>query len=203
MKNLRAWWLGLLISSVCVSGFAQGAPQLPPDPMLEIFEFPTNFTAQFGYSPLAYSNVFSVPVWRANALVLEMTNAEPAFLQDHLVETNGHTICAFPPARLFSLSRRIGPARTPISTGPAPASAHISSDRETGGQVRRNGFFGLSADLYGTNLSFWGMSNGVTTTYVNTAISWSSNPWHALDVEYSPAIPSCMWTDNWRGAAAG
>ncbi len=171
--------------------------------MLEIFEFPTNFTAQFGYSPLAYSNVFSVPVWRANALVLEMTNAEPAFLQYNLVETNGHTnLCLSTGTIILFVAPDWASADTnQYGTGPGQRAYFLGSgDWRTGSP---NGFFGLSADLYGTNLSFWGMSNGVTTTYVNTAISWSSNAWHALDVEYSPSNSFLYVDGQLAGSGSG
>ena len=156
--------------------------------MLEIFNFPTNFSAQFGAVPLAYSNIFSMPVWRANALVLEMTNAEPAFLQYNLVETNGRINLSFSTGTiiLFVAPDWASADTYQYGTGPGQRAYFLAAgDWRTGSP---NGFFGLSADLHGTNLSFWGMSNGVTTTYVNTAISWSSNVWHALDVESNRLI---------------
>ncbi len=188
MKNLGVRWLGLLISFLSVSGFGQsGPPPLPPDPLLQIFNFPTNFAAQFGTFPLAYSNIFSVPVWRGNALVFEMTNAEPAFLQYNLVQTNGVANLCFSTGTiiLFVAPDWASADTNQYGTGPGQRAYFVAAgDWRTGSP---NGFFGLSADLHGTNLSFWGMSNGVTTTYVNTAISWSSNAWHALEVEYSPS----------------
>jgi len=188
MKNLIVRWLGLLISFLCVSGFGQsGPPALPPDPLLQIFNFPTNFVAPFGAVPLAYTNIFSVPVWRGNALVLEMTNAEPAFLHYNLVETNGNTNLSFTTGTiiLFVAPDWASADTNQYGNGPGQRAYFVAAgDWRTGSP---NGFFGLSTDPYGTNLSFWGMSNGVTTTYVNTAISWSSNAWHALEVEYSPS----------------
>src|ERR1039458_8413181 len=201
MKNLGERWLGLFIFFLCVSGLGQsGPPALPPDPLLDLFEFPTNFSAQFGYSPLAYTNIFSVPVWRGDALVLEMTNTEPAFLRYNMVETNGHTNLSFSTGTIIlSVAPDWASADTnQYGTGPGQRAYFVAAgDWRTGSP---NGFFGLSADLYGTTPVFWGMSNGVATTYVNTAISWSSNAWHALDVEYSPSN-SFLYVDGQLAAS--
>ncbi len=204
MKTVKLKAIGTLLaaffSTILHTSAQSGPPALPPDPLLDLFEFPTNFAAQFGYSPLAYTNIFSVPVWRGDALVLEMTNAEPAFLQYNLVETNGNTNLSFSTGTiiLFVAPDWASADTNQYGTGPGQTAYFLGAgDWRTGSP---NGFFGLSADPYGTNLVLWGMSNGVATNYVNAAISWSSNAWHALDVEYSPSN-SFLYVDGQLAAS--
>ena len=192
--------LAALFSTIPHTWAQSGPPALPPDPLLQIFNFPTNFVAPFGAIPLAYSNIFSVPVWRGNALVLEMTNAEPAYLQYNLVETNGNTNLSFSTGTmiLFVAPDWASADATQQGTGPGQRAYFVAAGDWSPGSP--NGFFGLSTDPYGTNLNLWGMSNGVETTYVNTAISWSSNAWHALEVEYSPSN-SFLYVDGQLAAS--
>ena len=178
---------GLFLSADFAALAQSGPPPLPTDPLLEVFEFSTNFDTLYGYSPVAYTNISSMPVWRGDALVLEMSNAVPAFLEYNLVETNGYANLSFSNGTIILL---VAPDwasadTNQYGTGPGQTAYFLGAGDWTTGSP--NGFFGLSADLHGTNLVLWGMSNGVATAYVNTAISWSSNAWHILDAEYSPS----------------
>ena len=93
MRNIIRSVLAAVILAALLpatSGLAQMGP--PPDPFLECYEFlDTNWVSDFGYLPLNCTNLVSVSVEEENALMLDTTNLEPAFLQYNVVETNGHT----------------------------------------------------------------------------------------------------------------
>ena len=192
MKIVRCPWVGAMVLVAClfasIRSFAQsGPPPLPPIYLLQSFRFNTNFQGLHGYLPIAYTNIESEPVWRGDALLIGNTNTAPSFLQYHVVETNHHLNLDFV---IGSISFAFAPNwasadATQNGAGPGERAYFLGAGDWTSNSP--NGFFGLSADAYGTNLSFWGFSNGVATMYVNAQISWASNAFHYVDCEYSPS----------------
>jgi hypothetical protein len=191
MKNFRQQWLVLLFLFLCVRGFGQsGPPALPPDPLLQMYAYGAGFEGFFGYSPIAYTNVQSVPFWVGDALLVENTNAIPSYLQFPIVETNGYTNLDFSSGSVVLLFAPDWASADGIQLGTGPGEeAYLigAGDWSTGSP---QGFFGLSTDPHGTNLSLWGLSNGVTTVYAQAAISWASNTFHSIDCEFSPSNSS-------------
>jgi hypothetical protein len=188
MRKIKQQWFGLLILFLCVRSFAQsGPPPLPANTFLQSFRFNTNFQGMHGYLPIAYTNIESEPVWWGDALLIGNTNTAPSFLQYHVVETNHYLNLDFVVGSiLFAFAPDWASAdATQNGTGPGERAYFLGAGDWTTNSP--SGFFGLSADAYGTNLSFWGLSNGVATTYVNAQISWASNAFHYVDCEYSPS----------------
>ena len=73
-----------ILASVLWAHSAFSQPALPPDPLLDIYSFQnTNWLGEHGYAPLRYTNLVSVPEWRGNGLLLDTTNALPAYLAQH------------------------------------------------------------------------------------------------------------------------
>jgi hypothetical protein len=187
MKKLGARWLGLLSVLVCGSGFAQNGP--PPFPT-QCFGFPANFETGWTIEPpLAYTtNLISVPLdvqglW-GDALFLDTTNLAPARLAYYVIDTNYHANLSYGTGTILFLFAANWASVSQGGTGPGETAYFLSA-----GDTSTNGLFAVYADKYGSNIFFGGVSNGVSTTYASAPISWTSNTFHEIGIEYTAPSP--------------
>ena len=169
-------------------------PSIP----MEWFDFPpgpTNpppFATAYGSLPLAYtSNLISAPLpldpdwYWPNALILDTTNLAPAFIQYAVTDSNNvHNFSYDPGTVLFyfcpnwaSVSQGSG------ATGPGETAYFIGSGDWSSGSP--NGLFTIYADAYASNIYVAGVGDGVTNIYASAPISWASNTFHQIGVEWS------------------
>ena len=192
MRICSKRWLAILALSASLSGYAQ--PGIP----LQWFDFPPGptdppaFATAYGSLPLAYtSNLISAPVplepdwYWPNALILDTTNLAPAFIQYTVTDSNNvHNFSYDPGTVLFyfcpnwaSVSQGSG------ATGPGETAYFIGSGDWSSGSP--NGLFTIYADAYGSNIYVAGVGSGVTNIYASAPISWASNTFHQIGVEWS------------------
>jgi hypothetical protein len=167
--------------------FAQ--PALPN----QWFDFPPGFNAGFDFAPLAYTtNLISTPMmvepqddYPWNALILDTTNLTPAFLNYNVLDTSPKT------NRNLSYSQGTvlfwyAPNWSSVSqggTGPGQTAYFVAGgDWSTNAP---NGLFAIYADAAGSNLCFGGVGAGDFETYASVPISWSSNVFHQIGVEWT------------------
>jgi len=187
MKNLSARWSGLLILFHCFSGFAQSPPAIPN----EWFDFPPGFDTGWGTPPLAYTtNLISTPMdpptWLGNVLILDATNLTPASLNYNVLDTNyGETF------RNISYGQGtvlfyFAPNWASVSqggTGPGETAFFLAGGDWSSNSP--NGLFAIYADAGGSNIYLGGVGAGDAEIYASAPISWSSNTWHQIGVEYT------------------
>jgi hypothetical protein len=161
----------------------------PPTP-IEWFPFPPDFETVYGNVPIAFTtNLISTPVdvppYYGNALILDTTNLTPAFLNYNVQETtpsshrnisygNGTVVFDFAPNWASVSQGGTGPGEKAYFVGGGDWSANSP-----------NGLFAIYADAAGANLYFGGMRSGDAAIYASAPISWSSNTWHQIGVEYT------------------
>ena len=68
-------------------------------------------------------------------------------------------------------------------TGPGETACFIGGGDWSSNSA--NGLFTIYADADGSNLYFGGVGDGDSETYASAPISWSSNTWHQIGVEYT------------------
>jgi len=176
----------LLLFSISI--FAQ--PAIPT----EWFYFPTGFDTAFGGAPIAYTtNLISTPMdvdpqdnLLGNALILDTTNLTPAFLNYPVMETNygtaHHTIFYSSGTILFYFA----PNWASVSqggTGPGETAYFIGGGDWSSNSP--NGLFTIYADAVGSNICLGGVGAGDVEIYASAPISWSSNTWHQIGMEWT------------------
>jgi len=170
--------------------FAQSPPAIPNGS----FYFPPAFESGWGCAPIAYTtNLISEPVGLdpqdglyGSALILDTTNLTPAFLNYNIIDTNYGTTHR----NIFYASGTIlfyfAPNWASVSqggTGPGETACFIGGGDWSSNSP--NGLFTIYADADGSNLYFGGVGDGDSETYASAPISWSSNTWHQIGVEYT------------------
>jgi hypothetical protein len=178
------WCAALFLFSLCLNGLAQ-----PPIPS-QFFYFPDNLETVFGSPPLAFTtNLVLTPMdvssYDGNALVLDTTNLCPAYLCYNILDTHPHTN-----RNLNYASGTVLWYFTPNwqsvsqgGTGPGTPAYLLA-----GGDWRSNspgGQFLIYVDAPGSNFIFGGMQNGEGAIYASAPISWASNSWHQIGVEWT------------------
>ena len=182
------------------SGLAQMGP--PPDPFLECYEFlDTNWVSDFGYLPLNCTNLTSVSVEEENALMLDTTNLEPAFLQYNVVETDGHTNLDFGAGAVSALVISDWASADTNQNGEGPGELGYLLAAGDWSSNAPDGFWAIYVDAGGTNIYFGGVSNSVAATYVSAPISWASNSIHMIGLTYT--TNSVFYLDGQLAATGG
>jgi len=184
MKNLRERWSGLLIFFLCISGFAQ--PAIPN----QWFDFPTNFDTAWGGAPIAYTtNLILTPIDSqelfGNILILDTTNISPAYLNYNVLDTiprtnrnlsySSGTVLFYYAPNWASVSQG--------GTGPGETAYFIGGGDWRSGSP--NGLFAIYADAGGSNIYLGGVGAGDAEVYASAPISWSSNTFHQIGVEWT------------------
>ena len=181
---LRIGCITILLLLVSISGFAQ--PAIPN----QIFYFPPTFDTSSGSTPINYTtDLISFPVNAApnygNALILDSTNLTPSALNYNVLDTvprsvrninyaSGTVLFYFAP-NWASVSQG--------GTGPGATAYFIAGGDWTSGSP--NGLFAIYTDASGSNIYFGGVKAGTSTTYASAPISWASNTFHQIGVEWT------------------
>jgi hypothetical protein len=170
-----------------VSVFAQ-----PPLPVLpsQSFGFPPNFDTGSGSMPINYTtDLISEPVdaapYYGAALILDMTNQAPASLNYNVQDTSPTT------TRNINYSQGtvlfyFAPNWASVSqggTGPGDTAYFLAGGDWTTNST--NGLFTIYADAVGSNIYFGGVGSGDVEVYASAPISWSSNTFHQIGVEWT------------------
>lgn len=184
---LRIGCATVLLLLLSVSVFAQ-----PPLPVLpsQSFGFPPNFATGSGSMPINYTtDLISEPVdaapYYGNALILDATNLAPASLNYNVQDTSPTT------TRNINYSQGtvlfyFAPNWASVSqggTGPGDTAYFLA-----GGDWTTNspdGLFAIYADAGGSNIYFGGVGAGDAEIYASAPISWTSNTFHQIAVEWT------------------
>jgi hypothetical protein len=137
------------------------------------------------YPPMAFTNIANVPGGNGNALEIDSTNA--AFLQYHVVETNGVTNLLVDHGSLMFWFRPNWSSwsSTNLGGGPGDWSRLIEAGAYT--TNASYGWWSVYLDPGATNLYFSAQTNdGSQATYLSVPISWTNNVWHLIALTYSP-----------------
>ena len=155
---------------------------------MQWFYFPSpGFQTTDGSAPIAYStNLLSVPVdlfGGDNALILDTTNSDPAFLEYAVTDTNWNQTFSYDPGTVLFFFSPNWASVSQGGTGPGETAYFLGSgDWSTGSP---NGLFTIYADSVGSNIYVSGVGDGVTNIYASAGISWTSNTFHEIGVEWS------------------
>ena len=182
---LRIGCAAVLLLLLCASALAQTLPPLPSD----LFDFQAGFYSLWGVAPLAYTNVIDSTSDGGYGLIVDTTNEIPAYLnykvQGNINYVTGTILFYFAP-NWSSVS--LG------GTGPGERAYFIG-----GGDWRSNspnGLFVLYADAGGSNICFGGVGAGDVETYMRAQISWSSNVYHQIGVEWAEDSDCELYLDG-------
>jgi hypothetical protein len=184
---LRIGCAAILLLLLTVSGFSQSPPAMPN----QWFPFPTNFDTGYGSPPISYTtNLISTPVdtgpFYGNLLILDTTNLTPAFLHYDILDTNysvAHRNINYGSGTVMFYFAPNWASVTQGGTGPGAIAYFIGGGDWSSGSP--NGLFQIYADAGGTNIYFGGVGAGTATTYASAPISWASNTFHQIGVEWT------------------
>jgi hypothetical protein len=173
---LRIGCATVFLLFLSVSGFAQESP--PPTPT-DWFDFAPGFDTGWGVAPLAYtSNLISAPMCGGYSLILDTTNLTPAYLnyqvQENIYYPNGTILFCFAPNWASVSQGGTGPGETAYFFGGGDWSSNSPG-----------GLFAIYADAGGSNIYFGGVEAGDFEVYASAPISWSSNTFHQIGVEWT------------------
>ncbi len=195
MTTLQRYYLCLVRTFICalfallllpIPAFCQsGPPPLPPDPFLDSYLFQnTNWLSEYGYAPIAFTNIVSVQEWNRNVLLLDTTNALPALLNYNIVETNGFTNLTFSAGamRCVFICDWATADTNQNGDGPGDWSYLLAAGDFSSGSP--DGLWAVYIDAGGTNIYFGGVSNSESTIFVSAPISWPSNSVHLIGLSY-------------------
>jgi hypothetical protein len=170
-----------------------GPPLLPPVAFLDAYLFDdTNWLSDSGDAPIAFINLASVPEWSHNALLLDTTNALPAYLAYNIVETDGDTNLAFSAGAMMCvfICDWASADTNQNGTGPGDAAGDPAYLLAAGDFSNNSpdGLWAIWFDAGGTNIYFGGVSNSESTVFVSAPISWPSNSMHLIGLSYGATL---------------
>jgi hypothetical protein len=134
--------------------------------------------------PINYTtDLISIPVGVApyfdNALILDTTNSSPASLEYYVIDTDGTENLSYDPGSVLFYFAPNWASVSQGGTGPGETAYFLMA-----GDGGTNGLFEIYTDAYGSNIYFGGVSNGVSTNYASAPISWASNTFHQIGIEW-------------------
>src|SRR5689334_10191551 len=146
----------------------------------------TNWTSDFGYAPISYTNISSDLYGEINCLVVDSTNA--ALLNYRITESDSNVNLKIDYGSLEFWFRPswLG-TNQPGGTGPGAWGRLLDVGTTTGGATY--GLWSLCFDPSG-NLWFCAQTNnGTQATFLTTPVAWSTNNdgWMYLSLTYSPS----------------
>jgi hypothetical protein len=197
---------GLAIAFVALFASVQFVfcqPAVPPDAFAAAYSFnTTNWLSEDGDAPIAFTNLVSVALWNKNALLLDTSNATPAFLNYNVVESDGFVNLEFDQGALRCvLIIDWGTADTNQNgTGPGQTCYLIAAGDWSSNSP--DGLWSLFIDQWGSNIYLAGVSNSTTNIFVSAPISWPSNSIHSIAVMYS-STNSVLYLDGQTAATGG
>jgi len=190
----------LLFFCLAVEGLFAGAPSPGsgggPNGQLTSWSFAdtNNWLTDAGHAPIAFTNIENVTASYGRALQLDSTNV--AFLQYKVVETDNTTNLTVDTGCLTFWFQPSWSSATQGGTGPNVPGRFI----EVGAYTTNSavGWWSLYLDEGGTNIYFSGQTNsggGTGTNYLSAPISWTSNQWHFIALNYS-ATNTALFIDG-------
>jgi hypothetical protein len=178
--NTKRFVLGWLVLLNCLAGFAQTVPPIPS----AFFQFlqPGYFSDEFSF-PTSLTNISAItctaPPFEGNVLILDTTNQVPAYLSYYMIDTNWNANLETDVGEELMMVQGNWSSVSQAGTGPG-ATGFLFYCGDT-----NNGLFALAVDAPGSNMVFYGVSGGITNTYLTAPISWTSNSWHLVVLEYN------------------
>jgi RHS repeat-associated protein len=145
------------------------------------FDNTNTWVGNAGQLPLVASNIFGVPSWNTNAVLIDSANA--AILKYRDVETNGNANINLRDGTIRFWFKPDWSSTNAGGVGPQNEGRLI----EMGAEGSTNGWWGLLVNSAGTNIYFGTQTNSASTLTTNLAasISWASNYWHQIVLTYS------------------
>jgi hypothetical protein len=187
MKTVKCTLVSVLIL-LSFQLLAQISPPVPPrigDP-IDFYKFnDTNWTSVHGFAPCSYSSIESVPGWGTN-LAMRIAGSGPAWLQYNYIDvsTNGsQTNLTLPEGAITFWVRPLWSNTNIGGTGPGVPARLIELGAFT--EQGNSGWFSLLLDEDGTMLSLGLQSNQYTAVPIQAPISWESNTWHFVVLNYT------------------
>ena len=189
---MRIWMAHTLYAAImlCLVDFSSFAQ---PTNALDSWSFTdtTNWTSDFGYAPISFTNLASSPLGNYTALVVDSTNA--AWLQFHVVETNAAINLAITQGTVLFWFAPDWGSTNAGGAGPGNWAPLVQvGENSTNGA----GFWGLYADPQGANLYFSSQTNGgALLTCLSAPVAWTTNRWHFVALTYT-ATNSALYLDG-------
>ena len=173
-----------------------GTDPLNPNSFLQerlgYWSFDTNtWVGDAGQMPLLATNVYGVPSWATNAVLIDSTNAVGLSYRE--LETNGNA----------NINLRNGTIRfwfkpdwsSMFEGGTGPGTAGRLIEMGSYNPASTNGWWSLYFSPDGDTLYFSTATNGMIITNLAVTIAWDSNIWHQVTVTYS-AVDSQLYLDG-------
>ena len=155
------------------------APMPPEDTLLDIWLFPPDLQTMRRHLPMGFTNVSTAPVWFENELVVDGGGTNASYVRYHVVETSGSTNLCLSNGTLVLFF-----APDMASTNVGARGPLVSVGHWTAGAT--NGWWSLFVGAAGTNVAFATQDGaGHTVTNVSARVSWGSNAFHLLALDYS------------------
>jgi hypothetical protein len=144
------------------------------------FDNTNTWVGDAGQLPLLATNVFGIPSWNTNAVLVE-TNLGVLKYRD--VETNGTANINLRNGSVSFWFKPDWSSTNAGGTGPQGDGVFL----EVGARGSTNGWWALAIDAAGTNLFFGTQTNSVLTIRTNLSmlVTWRSNVWHQIVLTYS------------------
>ena len=186
--------VGILFLAVGV-GQAQTKPPEFFGTLLDSWSFAdTNWLTDWGYAPLAFTNISNISGGNGNALQVDTTDGSPAFLLHNVIENDGTTNLTVDQG---SVTFWFSPDWSGTNQG-GPGPGEWGRLLEVGSYTTNAscGWWSLYTDHEGVNLYFSAQTNdGSQATYLSAPIAWTSNAWHNVTLTYS-ATNSALYLDG-------
>jgi hypothetical protein len=202
-QNLSFDSARLIVLSVLFCVFARQASAQPTPPggtnsyyygtPLEAFSFNdvTNWTTDFGFYPISFTNITSSPLGDGTALVVDSTNS--AWVNYNVIETDGIPNLTVDVGSVMLWFAPSWSGTNEGGTGPGVWGRLLEV-----GSTNGAGLWSLYVDPDGVNLYFTVQTNGGDpVTYLSAPIDWTTNYWHEIALTYSPSN-ILLYLDGWQ-----
>jgi len=159
------------------------------------FRDSTNWTSDYGYAPVSFTNLAISQLGDGASLVVNSTNQ--AWLQFNVVETNGATnLTVAAGTVMFWFAPGSWSGTNEGGTGPGDYGRLL----EVGAYTTNSsfGWWSLYVDDVGANIYFSAQTNdlsGTVTTYLSAPIAWTTNYFHFVVLTYS-ATNTALYLDG-------
>jgi hypothetical protein len=158
------------------------------------FYDPTNWTSDFGYAPLSFTNLAYSILGDFQSLVVD-TNV-PAWLQYNVYESDGTTNLTVDNGTLTLWFAADWSSTDQGGSGPGEYGRLFEAGAYTTNSSY--GWWSIYVDPAGTNVYFSAQTNdlsGTVTTYIAAPISWTNDYFHFLALTYS-ATNTALYLDG-------
>jgi concanavalin A-like lectin/glucanase superfamily protein len=192
LKLCRPIFLLVLLGFVADVGHAAGpgfpgSGGAPTNTPLDSWSFydHTNWTSDYGYFPVSFTNIISSPLGDFNSLVVD-TNI-PAWLQYKVYESDGTTNLT---VNNGTVTFWFAPDWSSTNQG-GGGLGEYGRLFEVGGYTSGSsyGWWSIYVDDGGNNIYFAAQTNDFSSTftpYLSAPISWTTNYFHFIALTYSP-----------------